>query len=106
VAAKNRRRSNLSDYYPHQGGQKCSPFVIKFRPIINRIPEPRGINIHDPKYGVLLDKKFHQSINYTWDKEWAKFISGNPNATVAEVEQFVNTLAEKVGIPEEYLLFK
>ena len=54
------------------------------------------ININDPHYGVWLDTHKHLSGAKAYNKEWKKFLSDHPNASVEDVMKFAEDLMAKI----------
>ena len=59
----------------------------------------KGINIHDPKYGMWVEPKWHYENSYAWNLAWEKFKVAHQNATVQEIEKFAAELCAKHGVP-------
>jgi RHS repeat-associated protein len=66
----------------------------------------KGININDPKFGVLLDKTTHSKDAYAFNKDWESWIGKyGENASVEDILNYAKELAYKYGIPKELLLW-
>lgn len=63
---------------------------VKFESRFNEI----GINIHDPKYGVWIERTQHRIDSNNYNKEWEAFFK-EKNHTVEDVESNLIKLSKK-----------
>lgn len=57
----------------------------------------RGINIHEPRFGVWWEAKPHLKYAAEYNKEWAKFFRDYPNATKEQIFQFGKSIMARYG---------
>ena len=55
-----------------------------------------GIDIHNPQYGIWLERTKHSKGSYEYNKKWAKFFGDNSNPTKKEVEEKMKQIMNEV----------
>ena len=83
-ATKSNYRARAKEYYNTDaiGKEAHHVFPQKFEPQFSKA----GINIHDPRNIVFLDKAVHQSGSYAYNKAWQAFFSDNPGASYKAIK--------------------
>lgn len=59
------------------------------------------INIHEPKYGVLIERSTHKRLGFEYNLLWGDFLR-NKNLTKAEVLEFGRKLGDLYGYKVHY----
>jgi hypothetical protein len=79
--------------YPQQPLHHVFPQEMRFRAYF----EARGIDIH--RWTVALNEGEHSAIHTMgWNRQWAEWITANPNATTDEVVAFSRQMMERFHI--------
>ncbi len=93
---KNNFRNNVMRYTKSDGINKEAHHILPQK--FNSFFKNRGINIHSPVYGKMLNKIEHSKYSYKYNAMWGKFILENPNATYGQIMDFANE-AMKIFTP-------
>jgi hypothetical protein len=70
-------------------------FPVEFA---GRIWDLWKINVHDPRFGAWVGKRYHRRISRSWNAEWRLFIHRKPTSTDEEAMKFAVDLARKYHI--------
>ena len=60
------------------------------------------INIHDPRFGAVVDKTAHKKFSNQYNKEWREFFEKNQNPTREQILQKGQELSKRYGYKTNY----